>query len=247
MGRYGKRADMRVHEYEPFNAEPPLGGLAGHKITPLDAFYVRGHGGVPEIDRSSWRLEVRGLVERPLEIGFDELCDGRLPQREVVATLQCAGNRREGLIEVRAIPGESPWAAGATGTARWRGGRTRGPAARHRGRRRRDARRVRRRPTVRGGLARQRYESSIPLSKALADEVLLAVEMNGAPLEAVHGAPVRVVVPGYIGARSVKWLGSRRGSRRSLGRLLPGRRLPAARSRRDARAGRPACRSGRCP
>ena len=121
MARYGKRADTRVHEYEPFNAEPPPGGLAGHTITPLDAFYVRRHGGVPEIDRSSWRLEVRGLVERPLEIGFIVRAARRLRQREVVATLQCAGNRREGLIAVRAIPGESPWAAGATAPARWRG------------------------------------------------------------------------------------------------------------------------------
>ena len=204
--RHGKRADMLVHEVEPFNAEPRPGVLAGCAITPLDAFYVRGHGSIPELDARSWRLGVGGLVDRPLELGVEELRDGRFTDRELVVTLQCAGNRRADLLAAGEIPGEAPWGPGATGTATWRGVSlaeviaTAGAraAASH---------------VAFVGLDRaeetappQPFGASIPLAKAQAPEVLLAYEMNGHALRAVHGAPLRVIVPGYIGARSVKWL-----------------------------------------
>ena len=64
MGRYGKRADLIVHEQEPFNAESGLAALAEGPLTATDAFYVRGHGAVPEIDPGAWCLRVHGLVER---------------------------------------------------------------------------------------------------------------------------------------------------------------------------------------
>ena len=109
MTRYpGKRADMLVHEREPFNAEPPPGTLADSAITPRDAFYVRGHGPVPELDPATWRLHVSGLLERPLVLSLRDLRDGRFAERELVATLQCAGNRRRDLIAIRDIPGEAP-------------------------------------------------------------------------------------------------------------------------------------------
>jgi sulfite oxidase len=107
---------------------------------------------------------------------------------------------------VREIVGESPWGPGATGTARWRGAPLRAVL---------DA------AGVRPGAAHvgfagaehceeadppQRFGGSVPLFKALADETLLAYEMDGAPLTPVHGAPLRVVVPGWVGARSVKWV-----------------------------------------
>src|SRR6266508_3654739 len=104
MSRYGKRADLIVHEREPFNAETGLAALAEGPLTATDAFYVRGHGAVPEIDPATWRLRVDGAVER-----------------ELAATLQCAGNRRAGLMAIRDIPGEAPWGPGATGTATWTG------------------------------------------------------------------------------------------------------------------------------
>jgi sulfite oxidase len=118
--RYGKRADLIVRQEMPFNAETGRAALAEGSLTPTDAFYVRGHGPVPEIDPAAWRLRVHGLVRRELELSLETLHEV-FPEREVTATVQCAGNRRAGLMAIRDIPGEAPWGPGATGTATWTG------------------------------------------------------------------------------------------------------------------------------
>src|SRR5258708_20769179 len=120
MARYGKRPDLVVHEVEPLNAETPRATLAEGPLTATDAFYVRGHGAVPEVDNASWRLRVHGLVERELDLSLTTLREA-FRERTETATLQCAGNRRSGLIAIRDIPGEAPWGPGATGTATWTG------------------------------------------------------------------------------------------------------------------------------
>jgi len=196
---------MTVHRYDPFNAEPSRAALAKASITANEAFYVRNHGPAPQVDPASWRLRVDGLVERDLELSLKEL-GTHFAEHEVVATLQCAGNRRRGLIDVRDIPGEEPWGPGATGTAVWCGARLcdvlaaagLDDDAHHVAFLGADVSEEAKPP--------QAFGASIPRHKAMAAEVLLASNMNGRPLPRVHGAPVRVVAPGYIGARSVKWL-----------------------------------------
>ena len=203
--RWGKRDDMVVHGTDPYNAEPAPHVLAGRPLTPVDTFYSRNHGPVPDVDPATWRLRVDGLVSTPCELTLGQL-QGDFAQHTVAATLQCAGNRRADLDAVRRVPGEDPWGPGATSTATWTGARL-ADVLRAAGIEE-DARHVwfSAPDRVEPAHLTQTYGSSVEVRKALSDEVLLAWQMNGHALPAVHGAPVRVVVPGYIGARSVKWL-----------------------------------------
>ena len=197
--------DLRVLSEDPPNAEPRPEALTQAFRTPPDLLYVRTHGTTPEPDPATYRLVVDGLVERELSLSLDDL--GRFARHDVDAVLACAGNRRTELHALAPTPGEEPWGAGALGNGRWSGVRLADVLAE---------------AGVRSGAAHVAFESldacekngatfpygsSIPLAKALAPETLLADRYEGAPLAPNHGAPLRALVPGFIGARSVKWLG----------------------------------------
>jgi hydroxyacylglutathione hydrolase len=201
----GKDPRLVIWSEEPLNAETPLDLLCDSTLTPNELFFVRNHGPIPEADPAAYRLTVRGLVGEPLTLSLENLRQ-RFEHVTLDAVVSCAGNRRSELAAIAPIPGQAPWGAGATGNARWGGIRLRDvlqaagleTGAAHVAFTGMD------RCTEEGEVTP--FGASIPLTKALAPEVLLADEMNGKPLPPAHGYPLRVIVPGYIGARSVKWL-----------------------------------------
>ncbi|MGY0233615.1 sulfite oxidase [Longispora urticae] len=172
-----------------------------YDVTPVGLHYLLTHYDIPAIDPAAWRLTVGGRVTRPLTLDLHSL--RAIPARTIRVTMECAGNGRAGLDP---RPVSQPWLVHAVGTAEWTGAPLRDLLA------------------ITGieedaveivftgadhGLERgveQDYRRSLPLADALARDVLLAYAMNGAPLPPQHGAPVRLVVPGWYGMAHVKWL-----------------------------------------
>jgi DMSO/TMAO reductase YedYZ molybdopterin-dependent catalytic subunit len=177
----------------------PLEALR-YEVTPVGLHYLLIHFDVPEVP-ADWRLNVGGLVQRELSFSLDDL--RARPQVRRIVTMECAGNGRARL-EPHVV--SQPWLAEAVGTGEW-GGVELAPLLEDAG--------------VRDGAVEvlfggfdggidggveQVYERSLSLGDALRGEALLAYELNGAPLPPQHGAPLRLVVPGWYGMTSVKWL-----------------------------------------
>ena len=189
---------------EPLNLEMPFSSLREF-VTPNEKFYVRCHFPVPQIDPATWRLRVEGVVGSAAEFTLEDL--RAMPRHTIPATMECAGNGRSHLEpKVKGVA----WDIGAVGNAEWSGVLLRDVLAR--AGLKSDACEVVLEGADRGAIKEPprppseiHYARSVPLEKANAD-VLLAFEMNGAPLTAEHGFPLRVVVPGWFGMASVKWL-----------------------------------------
>jgi DMSO/TMAO reductase YedYZ molybdopterin-dependent catalytic subunit len=178
-----------------FNSTTPASELVDFH-TPRDKVFVVYHMGVPALNRADWRLTIDGLVEKALTLSLDDLT--AMPFVELTAFHECAGSPLRPKVPVRRVA-----------NVRWRGVRLKtvldmagiDGAARYVWARGADSGIYP--PT---GTHSDCYLKDLPLDKAIGDEVLLATEMNGEPLSEEHGAPVRMVVPGYYGTNSVKWL-----------------------------------------
>ncbi len=166
------------------------------KITPNDKFFGITHYEWPSIDEATWRLEIDGLVRRPLTFTLPELRSR--PRQEVEFTLECSGNHG------------FPWFIGGIGTARWAGtpltailqeaeplengvevvfvGADAGEE------------------TIQDTKVRQNFARGMSLADALSPATLLCYEMNGAPLPERNGSPLRLIAPGWYGIANVKWL-----------------------------------------
>jgi DMSO/TMAO reductase YedYZ molybdopterin-dependent catalytic subunit len=182
------------------NRGMPLEALR-YDVTPTGMHYLLAHFDIPEIDASSWRLEIAGNVERPRSLSLAEL--RKLPARTVAVTMECAGNGRARLSP---RPVSQPWLVEAIGTATWTGTSLR-ELLLEAGVRPRTVELVfcGADHGVQGEVEHD-YARSLLLREAMRPEVLLAYEMNSQPLEPQHGAPLRLLVPGWYGMTSVKWL-----------------------------------------
>jgi len=194
-----------VRVSDPVNLEFPFETLSSD-LTPTDAFYVRNHFSQPEINVQAWRLSIEGAVEKPLQLTFPELLS--MPTHTVTSVLECAGNSRVFLSPKVA---GAQWGLGAVGNAEWKGVLL--STILERACLAEDAVDVVFEGADKGVPDEQPkpcnpiyYARSIPKSKALEANILLAYEMNGAPLSEAHGFPLRLIVPGWYGMASVKWL-----------------------------------------
>ncbi len=190
---------MIVRSLRFFDLEMPVEQIRTW-ITPLDLFFVRNHVFEPTtFDPKIYRLHVSGEVERPLELTLTDL--RRMESAAVVNTLECAGNGRR--FYHPHVPGIQ-WGRGAVGTARFAGPRLRDVL--NRAGLKSTAKHVAFRGMDEAPGKVPQFIRSIPIQKALDPDTLLATHMNSMPLPKHHGRPVRVLVPGWVGAASVKWV-----------------------------------------
>ncbi|POM81716.1 Sulfite oxidase [Phytophthora palmivora] len=222
---------LKVNSSTPFNAEPPAELLMESFITPNDLFFVRNHLPVPEVDIDKYTLKITGVgvdSQKQLEFTLDDL-KSKFKHHTVTTTVQCAGNRRAEMSGVKQVNGLS-WDTTALSTANWTGVLLSDVLASI-GITDEDSRHGECECEVGENMEAcddcnaaviqhvqfegldadtegNPYGASIPVATALdpRKDVLLAFEMNGETIPRDHGYPLRVIVPGTVGARNVKFL-----------------------------------------
>lgn len=185
----------------PFNAETPLAALL-EKVTPNHLFYVRNHFDVPQISVEQWRLSIGGAVHEPRMLSMSQIV--ALSHKTLHVTLECAGNGRTAMTPQ---PSGTPWGIGAVGSAQFTGVPLRNVLERV----------MPQEHAVEAlfmgadcGIGKrgepETYARSLPLDVALHPDTMLVWQMNGRELTPEHGYPLRLLVPGWYGMASVKWL-----------------------------------------
>lgn len=200
---------IRLTGRHPLNCEAPISRLmAAGFITPVSLHIVRNHGPVPKLDWKTHKITIKGLVNKQIELTMDDIL--KFPSITIPVTVTCAGNRRKEENMIKKTIGFN-WGTGATSCTYWTGARlsdvlryaeTKSPSE--------GAHYV----CFRGPLGELpkgddgSYGTSMTLSYALdpANDVLIAYKQNGRWLQPDHGYPVRMLIPGFIGGRMVKWL-----------------------------------------
>lgn len=166
--------------------------------TPESNYFVVAHYGVPKIDAATWKLDIRGRVANPRSYTLDEL--KKRARGERTCAFECGGNRATGIMNrmvgnarwagtpLRPLVEEAKPSSDAIEVVFWAGDEGE--------------------ETIRNEKYRQNFARSMTLSDLARSKAILAWEMNGEPLTADHGFPVRIVVPGWYGVQNVKWLTS---------------------------------------
>ncbi|KAJ3294255.1 hypothetical protein HK104_003791 [Borealophlyctis nickersoniae] len=199
-----RRTDLiRNTGRHPMNAETDLTQLMGYGlVTPSMVHYVRNHGAVPVLEWDTHTLAIDGLVNNPKTFTMDDIA--AMDWINIPVTMACDGNRRKELNMIRRSQGFD-WGAGGVGTAYWKGVP------------------LHRLLTLCGGIKKGAkyvcfegsdvlpngaYGTSLRVEYVMDErnDVLIAYEMNGKELPPDHGYPIRTILPGMVGGRTVKWL-----------------------------------------
>jgi DMSO/TMAO reductase YedYZ molybdopterin-dependent catalytic subunit/mono/diheme cytochrome c family protein len=182
----------------PADLETPV-ALLDSFLTPAPSLFVRSHMAVPTVDEGTWALTIDGDIAKPLMISLADL--RRMPRATVTMTMECAGNGRA--FFEPPVAGIQ-WSKGAVGTARWTGVRL--ADLLNRAKPRGGTTHVRMSGADRPFGTQPPFVRQLPIAKAMHPDTLIAQTMNDGPIPLLNGSPLRMIVPGWEGAYSLKWL-----------------------------------------
>lgn len=205
MNDPARDSELKFHSIKPCNAETPIKEIMDNWITPNYLWYIRNHNPVPKVNINDYNLHLTGLIDSfNKNFNFSELTN--IKTKKVISTIQCGGNRRGGLNANGKTSGTA-WNIGAISTAEWEGISLKDFLIENG---------VNNKIIEENNINHIHFESidgvkiSVPISKVFDTEyggdVILAHKMNGEELPRDHGYPLRLIVPGYVGVRNLKWI-----------------------------------------